>query len=153
MVVAMGPKGEIGLNNKLPWNIREDLEHFKKTTINQVVIMGGNTYRSLPFSKLPNRINIVLSTQKYESKDKSLIFVSSKEECLEILEKFPNLKHFVIGGSHIYNLFSPNITEWIITEINQEFFGDVFYQNSWNSLKEFSRQKLTENADIVTYRG
>lgn len=151
-IVAKSQNQVIGLNGKLPWNIREDMQHFKSSTMNQVVIMGGNTYRSLPFSKLPNRINIVITNQSYESKDKSLIFVNSKKECLEKLKDFPNLKHFVIGGAAIYEMFCEEITEWIITEIEREYEGDVFFNPLWNKLQRISKQELTDCVSIVHYK-
>ena len=63
LILACDSNYGIGIQNKLPWSIKDDLKHFKKITSssnNNVVIMGKNTY--LSFKKpLPNRINIVVS--------------------------------------------------------------------------------------------
>jgi dihydrofolate reductase len=49
LIVACDPKGGIGYNNKLPWsNIQGDLPRFKNLTQGQVVVMGRNTWDSLP---------------------------------------------------------------------------------------------------------
>lgn len=60
LIVAFDKKYNIGKNNKLLWNIKEDLQLFKQFTENQIVVMGRNTYDSIG-KPLPNRINIVLS--------------------------------------------------------------------------------------------
>jgi len=64
LIVACDPKGGIGYNNKLPWtNIQGDLPRFKELTTGKVVLMGRNTWDSLPKKPLPNRINVVVSSK------------------------------------------------------------------------------------------
>lgn len=64
LIVACDPTGGIGYNNSLPWEkIENDLARFKKLTTGQTVVMGRKTYDSLPKKPLPNRLNIVLTTQ------------------------------------------------------------------------------------------
>jgi dihydrofolate reductase len=68
-IVAISQNGVIGRNGSLPWNIPEDLRHFRNLTVGNIVIMGRKTFDSLPVSKsgaalgLPGRINIVLTRQ------------------------------------------------------------------------------------------
>ena len=50
LVVAMDRKKGVGLNNSLPWHISEELRHFKALTLNKTLIMGSNTFKSLPNS-------------------------------------------------------------------------------------------------------
>jgi len=64
LIVACDPKGGIGYNNKLPWtNIQGDLPRFKELTTGKVILMGRNTWESLPKKPLPNRINVVVTKQ------------------------------------------------------------------------------------------
>jgi dihydrofolate reductase len=64
LIVACDPKGGIGYNNKLPWNkIEGDLPRFKELTQGQNIVMGRNTWESLPKKPLPNRTNYVLSSK------------------------------------------------------------------------------------------
>ena len=65
LIVAIDKKRGIGLNNSIPWYFKEDLQFFKKITLNSIVIMGRNTWESLK-KPLPQRYNIVLSTTKKE---------------------------------------------------------------------------------------
>jgi dihydrofolate reductase len=67
LIVACDPKGGIGYNNKLPWtNIQGDLPRFKELTTGKVILMGRNTWESLPKRPLPNRINVVVTKQNIE---------------------------------------------------------------------------------------
>jgi dihydrofolate reductase len=64
VIVGCDPNGGIGYQNKLPWdNIQGDLPRFKQLTTGKVVIMGRNTWESLPKKPLPNRINVVVTKQ------------------------------------------------------------------------------------------
>ena len=62
ILVATSPEGVIGKDNTIPWYYSEDLKRFKRLTIGKNVIMGRNTYFSLPVKKLPNRKNIVITS-------------------------------------------------------------------------------------------
>ena len=67
LIVACDPKGGIGYNNRLPWsNIQGDLPRFKNLTTGKVVMMGRNTWESLPKRPLPNRINVVVTRTDIE---------------------------------------------------------------------------------------
>jgi dihydrofolate reductase len=66
IIVALSKNRVIGKDNQLLWHLADDMAFFKKMTTGKVVLMGRKTYESLPakFRPLPNRINIVLSTQE-----------------------------------------------------------------------------------------
>lgn len=83
-ILAMTNEGIIGKNNSLPWNIPEDLKRFKELTTDQVVVMGRNTFFSLPekFRPLPNRRNIVFSSEKIAN----IETVENFEELQKLLE-------------------------------------------------------------------
>ena len=63
IIVAHDEERGIGKNNKIPWYIKEDLQHFKAITLHGVVIMGHKTWESLPKSvrPLPFRENVIIS--------------------------------------------------------------------------------------------
>lgn len=64
LIVACDPRGGIGYNNKLPWDkLQGDLPRLKELTTGKVVLMGRNTWESLPKKPLPNRINVVVTKQ------------------------------------------------------------------------------------------
>ena len=76
LIIACDPKGGIGFNGKLPWtNLQGDLLRFKELTTGKVILMGRNTWESLPKKPLPNRINVVVSSNtisKMDFKDKNI---------------------------------------------------------------------------------
>jgi dihydrofolate reductase len=69
-ILACDPSGGIGYKNKLPWTqLQGDLPRFKSLTDGQVIIMGRNTWLSLPKKPLPNRLNIIVSNTKLDLPD------------------------------------------------------------------------------------
>ena len=83
-ILAMTEDRVIGRDNELAWHIPEDLAHFKNLTLGQVVIMGRNTFFSLPekFRPLPGRRNVVLTREKIENVERDNNF---RNENIEIL--------------------------------------------------------------------
>ena len=80
-------KNNIGIDGELIYHIKEDLEWFKETTIGHIVIMGYNTWVSLPKKPLNKRINIVISNNHYDElkncEHKPHFVYNSFLECLE----------------------------------------------------------------------
>ncbi len=95
IIVAMTVDGVIGLDNKVPWHYSADLRRFKRLTMNTTVIMGRNTWESLPVKPLPGRQNIVitrstkLEVEHYGSLD-------------EALNHADNETVWFIGGAQLY---------------------------------------------------
>ena len=95
IIVAIASNRAIGKDNRLLWHLSDDLKRFKKLTTGHTLIMGRNTYLSLPNGALPNRRHIVISDIAGETFEgcematsikESLALAGTKEEC------------FVIGG-------------------------------------------------------
>ena len=99
LVVAMGEKNEIGINNQLLWHLPKDLKHFKELTSGHPVIMGRKTYESIG-KPLPNRTNIVVSRKK-DWFEEGILIVGSIKEALKFAKKI-DPEVFVIGGGELY---------------------------------------------------
>ena len=69
IIAAMAKNRVIGRGNKLPWHIPQDLKHFKRLTSkkNSAVVMGRNTWESLPIKPLPNRRNYILTKKNFHT--------------------------------------------------------------------------------------
>lgn len=132
-------QGIIGINNNLFTGISEDFAHFKEKTMNKIVVMGYNTFRSLPGKKninlLSNRLNVVISNNHYDNLTEQ---VSNSGENLDILvyrtfdefyntlieyridfdkEEYKDVRDiFIIGGSYLYNYVYDNFDINIIYE-------------------------------------
>jgi dihydrofolate reductase len=128
LIVAMGPKREIGNNNKLLWHIPEDLKNFKKITTGKSVVMGRKTFDSIG-KALPNRKNIVLSrdvtfnpegveviTDPLMALDVALDYNDSEESEL-----------VVIGGAEIYKIYLPYVQKIYLSEVNYHGPADAYF--------------------------
>ena len=144
LIAAIGKNGEIGKNNELIWHLKEDMQYFKKTTMNHPVIMGYNTYKSIGRA-LPNRKNIVITkNNKNKITDESILVYDDLSKLIGDLKD--DEEYFVIGGSSIYQAFYNLADKMYLTEINAEdkdadsYFPKINY-NDWqkhttNHLKE-----------------
>ena len=100
LIWAQGLHGAIGVRNTLPWHIPEDLKAFKELTLGKPVLMGRNTWHSLPFRPLPKRPNVVISTTMGEIEGARVS--QSLERALELLRDEGHPEIFVIGGAQVY---------------------------------------------------
>lgn len=145
MIVAIDKNLGIGFKNKLLKSIPEDLKRFKRLTTGSVVIMGYNTYLSLPKKPLPNRINIVLYDKKIELD--GCIVANSKEEALLIAGSY-NIPIFIIGGGSIYKQFLNEANKIFLTLIDGKYEADTFFPNFYNDFKEINRESHIEQGYI-----
>jgi dihydrofolate reductase len=136
IIVAIAENNAIGLKNKLLWHISEDMKMFKKITMGHKVIMGRNTYLSLPVKPLAGRTNIVI-TDKSEEQFEGCITVYSVEKALEIC--LADEECFVIGGAMIYKQFLRYAKKLYITRVFKSYDADTFfpeiYLDEWNEIK------------------
>lgn len=139
IIVAIARNSAIGRNNELLWHISDDLKRFKKITEGHAVVMGRNTYLSLPKRPLVNRTNIVITDNLNERFD-GCITVNSIEDAVSACPE--NEECFVIGGGSVYRQFIPIANKMYITHVHKDFEADTFFP-------EFDRKvwKLTENED------
>lgn len=128
-IYAAGLNGEFALENgTLPWKkvpelqkeCKEDMAFFKQMTLKKAVIMGFNTFKTLPFP-LKDRLNIVIkrnsAPQKIENTDNEFMFFSSIEEALNALNFFCPDDIFLIGGKKLFaEAFRKNLVDGIIYE-------------------------------------
>ena len=161
LIVAMCKNNGIGYKNDLPWKISSDLKKFKKLTQgkgNNAVIMGKNTYESIKKS-LPNRDNLILSTQFEIDKIHNENKITKSFKNIDLLNNFIKLKKYdeiwIIGGSQIYELFLNNSNELkvnniYVTYIDKEYICDTFFPNIDNNIYRFMYQEIhnTENKEL-----
>lgn len=100
LIVAISDDMAIGKDNDLIWHLPRDLKFFKAKTTGHTILMGRNTFLSLPNGALPNRRNLVLSSTLRSVEAGEL--VSSVEEAIEIAQKSGETELFVIGGGQLY---------------------------------------------------
>lgn len=148
MIVAVDKNLGIGKDNKLLCHLEDDLKYFKEMTTGCVVVMGYNTYDSLPIKPLPNRINIVMTRRDIEID--SVIVAHSINEVIGLINgEFKNYKAFICGGEMIYREFIDISSELYITHIFDSFEADTFFPelNDWE-VAEIKGSKDSLIADI-----
>ena len=125
IIVAKARNNVIGKNNTLIWHLPEDLKRFKTLTTGHTIIMGRRTFESLG-RVLPNRKHVILcNDMEMNVADKNVEILSD----ISMLDKYINSEeeNFIIGGATIYRLLMPYANKMYITEIDQEFDGDVSF--------------------------
>ena len=124
LIVAVADNWGIGIKNALPWHIAQDLKYFKATTKGYPVIMGRNTYFSLPFRPLPHRKNIVLNLGGDPIPEVSCVY--SFEEAYKAVK--PARKCFIMGGASVYKAALPDMDTLYITHVHTVVEGaDAFF--------------------------
>ena len=150
IIVAVAKNNVIGIQNKLPWHLPEDLKHFKEKTLNKTVIMGRKTFESLPenFRPLPKRENIIITRQNFN-------FPNIKT-ANNLNSAFEMASHeiFIIGGASIYKE-AINLVDCLeITEIDLEINGDAFFPkidfNIWELKK--SENHISQNGIAFAFK-
>lgn len=124
IIVAIASNGAIGRNNDLLWNIPADLKRFRKLTTGNCLIMGKNTWYSLPKRPLPNRVNIVLTDDPCECME-DCVSSYSVEDALSKCQEGKEV--FVIGGGMVYRQFLEIADRLYITHVHKDFDADTFF--------------------------
>ena len=103
MIFACDEKGAIGKDGDLPWRQSTDSKHFKRTTLEKIVVMGRKTWESLG-QPLPKRRNIVMTRQGVDDDVETMSF----EQVMSLAEEHEVM---IIGGGEIYELFLEHAKE------------------------------------------
>ena len=133
MIVAMTPKGVIGINNAMPWSLKRDMDRFSELTIPNVAVMGPKTYASLPlpFRPLPDRLNIVITTNRQYKPEKGVLVAHDTRQARELAGSRGYQELFVIGGAHVYTSFMPVAEHLFVTFVDADIEGDTHFPH-WN---------------------
>ncbi len=124
IIAAVSQNGVIGSKNKIPWHSKEELNHFKKTTLGFPIIMGRKTFESVGIELL-GRLNIIISTKSRVTANKvNLHSFNSVRKAYQFLRKNNYQKVFICGGSRVYNNAIKHADEMIISHMNLEVIGD-----------------------------
>ena len=106
LILACDPSGGIGYQNRLPWsNIQGDLPRFKNLTQGQIIVMGRNTWDSLPKKPLPNRFNVVVTSKSIDNT------ITINDISLQFYSEYPNA--WIIGGAQLVNT-----SWWAVDEVH-----------------------------------
>lgn len=122
IIAAIAQNHAIGLNNQLIWHLPDDLQFFKKTTLNCSIIMGRKTFDSIG-KALPKRKNIIISSN-LNFKVPNGFVVKNMQEALTIAD---SEEVFIVGGASIYEQSMLIANKMYITKVHHSFKGDTFF--------------------------
>ena len=144
LIAAVADNNVVGVKNKLPWDLPEDLKHFQNVTRGKTVLMGDRTFESIVSilgKPLPKRKNIVVTLNKGYVVPAG---VEVRFDLFKALEEFKNEDLFVIGGPTIWKLALPKVDYLYITHVHQSPEGDAFFPEvnwqEWEKLSEENHQ-------------
>ena len=140
-VVAMSNNQVIGINNDLPWSLKDDLAHFKKYTTGKIIVMGRKTFESIG-RPLPNRDNFVISST-LNSVDGVSIFPSLDDALAAANAQNTHAEIVIIGGGYLFRDSIDTFNKLVLTRVNCSIEGDVFYPKI-----DFNRWKLEGKEDF-----
>ena len=143
IIVAHDLNRIIGNGLDIPWKIKEDLQHFKQVTLGHTIVYGSKTFQSIGHA-LKGRNNIVLSSNPDYNAPGCEVYTSIKD----IIKKYKKSEEivYICGGASIYEQFLPYCEELIISEIEAEYEGDIFfpfYLDKFELYKEDPRKEFT----------
>ena len=149
LIAAIAKNGVIGIDNRLPWKLPEDLRNFRALTVGHAVIMGRRTWESIG-APLRDRQNVVV-TQRRDFRAPGCDTAASLEAALALV-RLPE-PAFVIGGEALYRAALPVADRLYLTEIGRDFEGDVrfpvFARDAWRELSR--RTQRVDGPDGFPY--
>src|SRR5699024_6967453 len=134
--------GKKDSKNGMPWNVPEDLKHFKATTVNKTILMGLTTYQAIG-RQLPNRKSIVVSLETFED-DRVEVRDSLEEVIKEYQTSGEDL--YICGGASIYRQCLPIADQLMISRIPGKHEGETYFPD----FKEYGYQ-LVETKPFETF--
>lgn len=163
-IVAVDANYGIGSKGKLLTHIPEDMKMFKKLTTNNIVVMGRKTYESLPKKPLPNRTNIIVTSQPSNYPEFDINNINNKVVACDMdditwvlnsIKKNKSLKNedddiYIIGGGQIYKKLLPFCERVYITKVFHAYNNvDTYFPN----IDEMSEWKMTSASEVKEYNG
>ena len=154
-IVAVDKDWGIGYQGQLLEHIPEDLKHFKELTQYNIVVMGRNTWESLPkkdfLPRLPNRINVIVSNSMLKDIDEEILghltVVMTLERAIDYIQA-GDKNVFIIGGGQIYNALLPYCNRVYVTKIDKSHDNiDTFFPN----LDETGEWEAIEDGPMASY--
>jgi len=150
-LVALSNNFVIGVNNELPWKLKKDLQHFSAYTQNKPIVMGRKTFESIG-RPLPNRKNIVISS--WLEPQEGLEVVSNLNQAIEVASQWnkdnsTEEEIVLIGGGYVFKESKNIVNKLVLTRVECEIDGDVFYPeidlSHWKKISKKSYKRDSEN--------
>jgi dihydrofolate reductase len=153
IIAAIAQNYGIGLNNQLLWHLPDDLQFFKKVTLNNAIVMGRKTYESIG-KALPKRQNIVVSSN-INFVAPGCVVVQNLQEAIKCAT---SNEVFIVGGATIYAQSMSIAHKMYITHVHHTCEADTFFPKIddaiWKEVareNHFKDEKHAYDFSFVTY--
>jgi len=151
LIAAMAKNRAIGIENRLPWHLPADLQHFKKLTLGKPILMGRRTWESLP-GLLPQRPHIVITRDPQYLAEGATV-VHSIDSALAAAGDVPEV--MIVGGAHFYQQMLPLADRLYLTEVEVDVEGDAFFPefelSDWQLLSHETNQPDEKSGFAYTF--
>jgi len=147
MIAAMTDDSVIGIENRLPWRLPNDMKWFRQHTLGKPIIMGRKTFESFGSKPLPDRTNIIISRDEtYQAKDS--IVVHTIEEALQAAGEVEEV--MIIGGASFYEQMLPRADRLYLTFVHSKIDGDAWFPevviSDWNEVERIDYDADEKNS-------
>ena len=151
LIVAMAANHVIGHDNRLPWHLPADLEHFRATTLGKPVLMGRRTWESIG-RPLPGRTNIVI-TRNADYAAAGCVVVHSLDEALSAAGDAGEV--MVIGGAELYRQALPQADTIYLTLVHGGFEGQTRFPDwqpdDWREIERIDHEPDDKNPHAYSF--
>jgi dihydrofolate reductase len=144
IIAGIGKNRELGAENKLLWNIPEDLQWFREKTKGHPVIMGRKTHESIG-KPLPNRPNIII-TRDTTYRSPGTITATSLEEAINMAKGLDDKEIFIIGGSSVYAQAIDIADRLYLTVVDADFKADTYFPEYKQRFKTIVSERKSKDS-------
>ncbi|MDG9467455.1 dihydrofolate reductase [Streptococcus pneumoniae] len=154
---AQDEEGVIGKDNRLPWYLPAELQHFKETTLNHAILMGRVTFDGIGRRLLPKRETLILTRNPEEKIDG----VATFHDIQSVLDWYQGQDKnlYIIGGKQIFQAFEPYLDEVFVTQIHARVKGDTYFPEEFDlslfetvSSKSYTKDEKNPYDFTIQYR-
>jgi len=147
MIAAMTDDGIIGIENRLPWKLPNDMKWFRQHTLGKPIIMGRKTFESFGSKPLPDRVNIIITRdENYQATDS--VVVHNIEEALQAAGDVEEV--MIIGGASFYEQMLPRADRLYLTFVHSKIEGDAWFPevdfSEWHELERIDYEPDEKNS-------
>lgn len=152
-IVAVDDHWGIGKDGTMPWpHLSEDLKRFKELTDEAMIVMGKNTWLSLPKRPLPNRDNIIVSRSL--SDDFAITVSGDPKAIITKLKQATDSDIWIIGGAEIYRQFLPFCNSVYITRVDGDYDCDTKFPEAIlqrHFVLDYIEDDIVDNDVVIRY--
>lgn len=149
IIVAFDANKTIGHEGWMPWDLPEDLKHFRETTLDSNIVMGSTTFNGMA-RPLPNRTTYVISSKEVNESD-NVHWIKDLDSFIEEYKHSDEL-FFICGGGMIYKQFLPHADELIVSLVDGEHPSDTKFPEFNDNDYDITDLKVYNGFTVKSYK-